>query len=293
MVRGKSPPAERTPSGRSDYALSKHMSCDVALCAIARGCVADLKRHGREAARGDAEALHRMRIALTRLRTAIRFFSPAIDGAGWKSLQRQASWLSRQSGAVRDIDVALERHHRKGAADPQTKRWREERDTLHEQLRRSLHSVRYRRFIDTLSKRSMRGAEPRDGEGSPLERFSTKRLDRWRRRLLRKGRKLDRMGWHERHRLRLWAKRFRYALEWSSSLLAERRDVHLKQIRQAKKIQSALGRLNDARAHQAQAKARNIDPLSSMVRIGRQKTQRRLLKSASRAFEELGRLQQR
>ena len=237
-----------------------------------------------------------MRIALTRLRTAIRFFSPAIDDSGWNSLGDQASWLSRQSGAVRDIDVALERHRRKGAADPKTKRWREERDTLHEQLRRSLHSVRYRRFIDALSKRcspAPRGSEPRDGEGSPLERFSTKRLDRWRRKLLRKGRKLDRMGWRERHRLRLWAKRFRYALEWSSPLLAEYRDVHLKQIRQAKNIQSALGRLNDARAHQAQAEAQNIDPLSSMVRLGRQKTQRRLLKSASRAFEELGRLQQR
>lgn len=287
-------PAALTSSRRSGRALTKGMSCDAALCAIAGGCVADFKRHGRGAARGDAEALHRMRVALTRLRTAIRFFSPAVDGPGWKPLQHQAGWLNRQSGAVRDIDVALERHHRKGATDWRTKRWREERDMLCKELRRSLRSVRYRRFIQALSKRSslaLRDSQPRDREGFPLESFSANRLDQWRRKLLRKGRKLDRMGWRERHRLRIWAKRVRYALEWSSPVLTKYRNVHLRQISRAKIIQNSLGRLNDVCTHQAQAEAQSIDPLPSVLRYGRKKMRRRLLRSASHAFDELARLQ--
>jgi CHAD domain-containing protein len=290
--RHKSASTGRTSSARTDGGPAEGMTCEAALQAVARGCLKDLKHHARAAAGGNADALHRMRIALTRLRTAIRFFATAVDRAGWKALRQQASWLGRQSGVARDIDVALQ--HRNRATGRNAVRWRKQRDRRYKDLRRALRSARYRRFIDGLTRKTRHadhGCRTDDQDQPSLKSFSASRLERWRRKLLTKGRKLDRLGTRKRHRLRLRAKRFKYALEWSLPVLGKKREVLRKQIEQAKLIQSALGRLNDATAHQAQAKTLRIDPLPSMTQLGRQKSQRRLVKTASAALEKLRRLE--
>ena len=285
----KSLPAGRKPTARLPRALRQDMTCEAALCAIARSCAADLRHHAAAARRGDADAVHHIRIALTRLRTAIRFFAPAFDATAWQSLNLHASWLSRQSGPARDIDVALERQRRKGATNVQTRLWRKERDRLYGQLQRSLGSARYRNFIDALAKRS---SLPADDTGPPTSvgSFSAQRLERWRRKLIKRGSKLKRLGEDKRHRLRLRAKRFRYALEWSLPLQIEAPAFAREEIRQAKAIQDALGPLNDSHTHQAQARALKLDPLPAMVRLGREKLQTRRLRTAGRAFSKLSRL---
>jgi CHAD domain-containing protein len=158
------------------------MSCEAALCAIARNCAADLRHHGAAAAKGDGDAVHHIRIALTRLRTAIRFFQPAFDSQAWQSLSADASWLSRQSGPARDIDIALDRQRRKGAADGTMQPWRKERDRLYRQLQRALRSARYRQFIDTLTKRFSRPEHDPNAPASAAA-FAARRLERWRRKL--------------------------------------------------------------------------------------------------------------
>jgi len=50
-----------------------------------------------------------MRIALTRLRTAILLFSPMINDAGRARIKGELKWLNSQLGAVRDLDDAMER----------------------------------------------------------------------------------------------------------------------------------------------------------------------------------------
>lgn len=60
-----------------------------------------------------------------------------------------------------------------------------------------------------------------------------------------------------------------------------------KQIAQAKIIQNTLGKLNDASTHIAQARSLRLEPLPAMVRLGRNKPQRRLLKVARDSFETL------
>jgi CHAD domain-containing protein len=288
LRRRKSP-----ASARTDRAPPTEIACRTALQLIARSCLADFKRHGRAAGDGDADALHRMRIALTRLRTAIRFFAPAVDDPAWTNLQQQAAWLSRQSGQARDIDVALARQRTKGAAGWSAKPWRDRRDGLYRRLRRTLHSAQYRRFINALERQSHfanGGAFSSGGDQSSLRRFSTRRLARWRDKLLTKARKLDRLGTRKRHKLRIRAKRFRYAMEWALPHLKEERTGLRKQIAQAKLIQDALGKLNDASTHRAHARALKLDPLPSMLRLGRQKSQQRLLKTARRGFADLRRM---
>ena len=120
--------------------------------------------------------------------------------------------------------------------------------------------------------------------------FSARRLGRGRRKLVKRRRKLTQLGDGKRHRLRLRAKRFRHALEWSLPLQIEAPALAREQIKQAKAIQDALGQLNDSHAHQTQARTLKLGPLPAMVRLGRWKPQTRRLKTARRAFSKLSRL---
>jgi len=59
--------------------LNPTMACDTAFRMVARRCLENLTANHEATYRGDPGALHQMRIALTRLRTAILFFSPMVD----------------------------------------------------------------------------------------------------------------------------------------------------------------------------------------------------------------------
>jgi CHAD domain-containing protein len=94
-----------------------------------------------------------MRIALTRLRAAISFFSPMVVDSGWNGLKPELKWLNTQLGAARDIDVAIDRL--KQTARLHTKSddrfWKQKSAESHRTLARALRSLRCRRLIKNLS----------------------------------------------------------------------------------------------------------------------------------------------
>ena len=82
------PTTSSTATGRPGPAVSRNplpgrlspgMACDTAFRIIARRHLAAVLAQHEGTCRGDPEALHDIRIALTHLRTAIRFFSPMVD----------------------------------------------------------------------------------------------------------------------------------------------------------------------------------------------------------------------
>jgi len=86
----------------------------------------------------------------------------------------------------------------------------------------------------------------RNGRGKPLRAYCERKLNRWRRQLIRKGRRLKALGASARHRLRIRAKRFRYMLEALTGIVpvfdhGEFRHVH----KPAKQLQRTLGDLRD------------------------------------------------
>src|SRR5215217_6126370 len=89
--------------------LNAAMSCGVAFQVIARRYLGDLSAKHEATCKGDPRALHEMRIALTHLRTAILFFSPMLGDGERTKLRHELKWLNAQLGAVRDLDVAIER----------------------------------------------------------------------------------------------------------------------------------------------------------------------------------------
>ncbi len=89
--------------------LTATLTCQEAFCAIARGCLDDLAANQQATCEGDREALHQMRIALTRLRAVRSFFSSFIPSSEWSPLKGEIKWLNKHLSRARDVDVALER----------------------------------------------------------------------------------------------------------------------------------------------------------------------------------------
>lgn len=94
---------------RSHSRLNPVMACDTAFRVVAPRCLADLTANHVTTCRDDPEALHQMRVALTRLRTAISFFSPMVADSQRKQISAELKWLRAELGAVRYLDVAIGR----------------------------------------------------------------------------------------------------------------------------------------------------------------------------------------
>jgi len=87
-IKKSAPPARAIRQhARPALRLDADMTCEAAFRTIARHCLRDLTASQPAACRGDAEALHDMRIALTRMRAAMSFFSPMAADAKQSRLQ--------------------------------------------------------------------------------------------------------------------------------------------------------------------------------------------------------------
>jgi CHAD domain-containing protein len=135
--------------------LKVAMRCDTAFRIVARRHFASLGTNREATCEGDPIALHQMRAALTHLRTSILFFSPMVDDAITERIRDELKWLNSELGAVRDLDVAIERiaaaNPELSQALPHLQSWQEKRAEGHRQLTHSLRSARYRRLVERTS----------------------------------------------------------------------------------------------------------------------------------------------
>src|SRR5215470_17215261 len=147
--RSKATPA-RSPSPKPR--LNSAMACDTAFRVVARRHLDALIACREATSAGDPTALHQMRIALTHLRTAILFFSPMVEDAIRDEVRDELKWLNGELGAVRDLDVAVDRikvlNKKRPQVLPAVGAWNEKRNQGHHALSRILHSVRYQWLID-------------------------------------------------------------------------------------------------------------------------------------------------
>jgi CHAD domain-containing protein len=221
---------------------------------MALDCVAAIKAHHSSACAGDAEAVHQIRVAITRLRAAVAFFASIVVDAKWLRLKQEIAWLNGSLGAARDSDVAVEYARRKRYRAWGQRMIGEQLDESqtrdHRRLVRCLRSVRTQRLIAAIAGWIRKGAwlerHKRRKDAEALQSYCARELNRWHERLVRKGKHLKTLGASRRHRLRIKAKRFRYMLEaltetvdlWGRN---EWRHLH----RPAKRMQRALGDMRD------------------------------------------------
>ena len=274
------------------------MTCEAAFGTIARQYLHGVTKQHRAACAGSAHAVHEMRIALTRLRTSIAFFSPMLEGDERSRISAELKWLHAHLGIVRDLDVALERLMKAGGRPADMKVWKRERAACQRHLTRALRSQRFRHLVRDISawikkgsSSTKRGKKAHDCRLRPIGEYSAERLKEWRNRLVRKSSKLEEAGARRRHRVRLINKKLAYALDAMASVAPDEeipaRQAALKQLRKAQK---SLGQLNDDARYRALAKALE-DGIETVPALLGAKRKKRLLHKAAEAYQEFARIQ--
>jgi CHAD domain-containing protein len=291
-------PKPRRPAAK----LHPAMHCDTAFRIVARRTLKDLNANHEATCKGDATAVHQMRIALTHLRTAILFFSPMVDDPKRDQVRDELKWLNGELGLLRDLDVAIERIEAANAKQlqpvPDFQAWYQKRAAAHRQLSRALRSTRYRRLIEHSSswiesgpwstKRDKLAAKRR---ALPIGAYGAEKLGEWEEKLLKKSRKLRDMSPRKRHRLRLLNKKLNYSIEAISELFGDKRFSRQKTARKhLRRAQRSLGQLNDDVRGDALALALRREGIKTPLQFLGAKREKRLLQMAETAYRELAAL---
>jgi CHAD domain-containing protein len=279
--------------------LNAMMACDTAFRVVARRHLGDLTANHEATCKGDPTALHQMRMALTRLRTAILFFSPMVGDADQVRVKGELKWLNSHLGVVRDLDVAIERLQAASKRRPQAIRdyrpWNEKRAEGHRRLARTLRSTRYRRLGKVISDwiengpwSVKKGQQATKQRTRPIASYSAEKLARWLQKLLKKSRKLPEMGTRKRHRLRLLNKKLSYSISFFEDLFPDQRFSRQQAaLRHLRKAQKSLGQLNDDANSQSLAAALQRDGVPAPSQFISPKREKQLIRTAATAYRKL------
>ncbi|HEX2056720.1 MAG TPA: CYTH and CHAD domain-containing protein [Nitrospiraceae bacterium] len=195
----------------------------------------------------DPEHLHQMRVATRRLRAILRAAAPLLTPTWVQPLREDLVWLGALLGPVRDLDVQLDSFrreakrldvHDRGPLIRFVKRLLAERQRKQDDLVDGLRSKRYLGFIERL-------IEAADAPSIIETELTLKDIAAQEFKKLAKA--VDRLDAVpsdvELHRVRIKAKRARYAAELAESAVGKRAT---KFIRSAKALQDVLGKHQDA-----------------------------------------------
>lgn len=238
--------------------LKADMRADDAMKAIATNCIAQIQ--GNESGvmqGGDPEHLHQMRVGLRRLRSLFKMFedaAPLPDG-----MDLELRWLGEQLGAARDWEVLaddtlsqlMHGHPGEPALLPLQQAVLHEAQARRARAAQTLESVRYARLMLRLiawlhGERWRQDAAPEQQKAlaAPVKDFARRVMKDGQRRVARRARKLANADAPARHRLRIAAKRMRYATEFFASLYTPHQVRPF--VRALSALQDTLGHLNDA-----------------------------------------------
>jgi triphosphatase len=244
-----------TPIKAKPAALDKHMSMPQGFVAIATSCVVHMTANEAGCTIGaDAEYLHQMRVAVRRLRTALRLFSDHLDAEKMSVLGEELRWLGGALGTTRDLDVFLDETLPPVLAAwpdrPGLLRLREtivaQREVAMATSRAAIRSARYQRLLLDIGAWLVAMTRPtlQPHTVIGLAEFAREVLKRQRKQLIQRAHRLLQLSAEERHRVRISGKRLRYAAEFLTSLFPEKRCRAY--IDELANLQSILGVLNDA-----------------------------------------------
>jgi triphosphatase len=286
---------------------------------IARGCLRELIANEKAVLARDGEALHRMRIALRRLRAATGVFSEVLADRQLARIDSELRWIGRQLGPARDLDVFIaevvgplrERHPNDRKTSRICRNFEHNRAVAYRRLAASLQSARLRRLELDLTHwieagpwvTRQAGAASRRRD-RPVRKLAVEALARRRKKLRKTGERLTKLSRKDRHRLRIRAKKLRYIIEFFAALFpGKKRAARCRETLSAlADLQDSLGGLNDlARrealcAHEGQMTAPGAGPVSRTGAVPRTFTARvsltaqtarvaQLLRQAESAFK--------
>ncbi len=213
-----------------------------------------------------AEALHQMRVALRRLRSAFSLFKPILEGdPRAAALNEEIKRVTAPFGEARNLDVFLattlpaeiERRPDEPSLAALRERLEAEHARAYAAVMATLDAPEWRALlIDLVAWIETGPWREAPGADEPAPDFAARVLERFRRRVKRRGRHLDRLDPEERHRVRIAAKKLRYGAEFFAGLYGSKkaRKRHKVFGDALSDLQDHLGALNDlATAHTVMA----------------------------------------
>ena len=253
---------------KPEPALDPSWSPARALRHVVRGLLAELRAHAPGVLASDeSRPVHRARVALRRMRSALQLMRRAERAP--RGAKAELRWLAGVLGEARDWDVLTESTlpallragGKPGSMARLARAAHRRRAVAHAEAREALSSARFRALVARLERWLREPVPAVDGQ-PPLRIFADKRLGKRRRRLLRDARELERNAPERRHRLRIDAKRLRYAVEFFQPLYPG--PAAGRQVKGLRALQDALGAINDAATA-----ARLLEPLRPSAAFAR------------------------
>jgi CHAD domain-containing protein len=220
---------------------------------------------------GDPEAVHQARVATRKLRSHLRTFGPLLDPEWTEPLRSELGWLALGLGAVRDREVLFERLSERAKSLPASDLrsagsllhiLQVEIATLRTKLMAELDSLRYVDLLERLVLAAQAPATLPDADEPASKVLPPLAAGPWRR--LRSAVKqlpetpVD----PELHRIRILAKRARYAAEAVAPVVGKAADAFA---RAAAKLQTILGEHQDSVTAQAWLRSARISGRRAFV----------------------------
>ena len=256
LLAARSPIAVKATS----LVLSANMTVEQAFQAIASNCITHMQANAEGVASvHDVESVHQMRVGMRRLRSALGMFKGLLHLPD--ELQQELDWLAGQLGDARDWDVltgatlpAVARDMANPAQVTDVQRAATDKaHELHVAAALAAGSARYTRLVLSTT-RWVQAMGWHDDETAtdamrkrltkPVIKFAHKILKRDQHRLQTRAANLRAATPEARHRVRIAAKKTRYAAEFFTSLFA--RKTVRPYIKGLAGLQDELGFLNDA-----------------------------------------------
>ena len=240
--------------------LSNDMAASDAFRAIAHGCLRHLRRNEDILLdRRDVDALHQARVAIRRLRSAMSLFKDLLEDDRFEAVKAELKRLSEPLGRARNLDVFLSetlpversRHPDQIELLNLEKHLESQRAEAYDAVGEMLRSDEWRRFQIDLVGWINAGRWLSEGDGTardePVVPFASRVLDKRRRQVKRRGRKLAALSTEERHQVRIAAKKLRYGAEFFASLYDGKKERKGRKAFASalSKLQDSLGALND------------------------------------------------
>lgn len=246
----------------ADVHLTAAMPVAPAFRVIARNCLKQLVANEPPMVAGDGEALHQMRIGLRRIRAAISTFKSVVADSECERIKSELRWISRKLSPARDLDILVaevlaplyQQHADDAGVAGLCQDFRRRRARAYKAAATAVRSPRFRAMVLQTAEWIEAGRWGTDEDDlkrvrreQPISVLAADELTRRRKKIRKQSKLVAELNPAERHRLRIRAKKLRYAIEFFADVFpghkkAKRRKAALSPL---KELQDALGTLND------------------------------------------------
>ncbi|HEV7636999.1 MAG TPA: CHAD domain-containing protein [Bradyrhizobium sp.] len=247
--------------------MAADMPAKAAFQAIASVCLKQIVANKPAVLAGDPEGIHQMRIGLRRLRAAMSLFSDMAADAKAGPIKAELKWLTAELGSAREFDVFLnkvvaplqKRHARLAGMRSLSRDLADRREAAVARASEAIASKRFRdltldvaAWLETGGWAKARSKRSRERGEAPIKIAARAQLSRRWKKMRKRGRQLAELAPQARHKLRIQAKKLRYATEFYQTVFTgkktdKRRDAFLAAL---KDMQDRFGELNDIAVHE-------------------------------------------